>query len=413
MFPTTLLTTLLLALSVAANPIVQVRDSRITLPLSRRVNTTSVHNLLQHDLNRVKAFKARAKAIQGGELTFDEEAIVNEPVDNQAVTYIATVGVGSPATSYQLIVDTGSSNTWVGSGRSYVRTSTSVQTSNRVAVTYGSGSFSGNEFTDTVTLGTLVIPGQSIGVATRSTGFEGTDGILGIGPVDLTLGTLSPATNSLIPTVTDNLFANGQITANEIGISFEPTNTVEIVNGELTWGGTDSSKFSGSISFTPRTSTSPSSLFWGINQSVRYGASTTILSQTAGIVDTGTTLVLLASDAITRYRSATGAVLDNNTGLLRLTTAQFANLQSLFFTTNGVTYELTANAQIWPRALNTAIGGNTNSVYLIVGDIGTPSGEGFDFVNGYAFLERFYSVFNSANGSVGFATTPFTRATTN
>ncbi|KAJ3573547.1 hypothetical protein NP233_g2369 [Leucocoprinus birnbaumii] len=390
MFPTTLLTTLLLALSVAANPIVQVRDSRITLPLSRRVNTTSVHNLLQHDLNRVKAFKARAKAIQGGELTFDEEAIVNEPVDNQAVTYIATVGVGSPATSYQLIVDTGSSNTWVGSGRSYVRTSTSVQTSNRVAVTYGSGSFSGNEFTDTVTLGSLVIPRQSIGVATRSTGFEGTDGILGIGPVDLTLGTLSPATNSLIPTVTDNLFANGQINANEIGISFEPTNTVEIVNGELTWGGTDSSRFTGSINFTPRTSTSPSSLFWGINQSVRYGASTTILSSTAGIVDT-----------------------DNNTGLLRLTTAQFANLQSLFFTTNGVTYELTANAQIWPRALNTAIGGNTNSVYLIVGDIGTPSGEGFDFVNGYAFLERFYSVFNSANGSVGFATTSFTRATTN
>ncbi len=78
-----------------------------------------------------------------------------------------------------------------------------------------------------------------------------------------------------------------------------------------------------------------------------------------------------------------------------------------------VTYELTANAQIWPRALNSAIGGNANSVYLIVGDIGTPSGEGFDFVNGYAFLERFYSVFDSANGSVGFATTPFTTATTN
>lgn len=412
MFPATLLTTLLLALSVTANPIVQVRNSRITLPLSRRVNTTSVHNLLQHDLNRVKALKARAKAIQGGELTFDEAAIINEPVDNQAVTYIASVGVGSPATAYQLIVDTGSSNTWVGSGRSYVRTSTSQQTSNRVSVSYGSGSFSGNEFTDTVTLGSLVIPRQSIGVATTSTGFDGTDGILGIGPVDLTQGTLSPATNSLIPTVTDNLFNNGQINANEIGISFEPTNTVEILNGELTWGGTDSSKLTGSITFSPRTRTSPASLFWGIDQSVRYG-STSILGTTAGIVDTGTTLVLLASDALARYRQATGAVMDNTTGLLRITQTQFANLQSLFFTTGGATYELTANAQIWPRALNTAIGGNSNSVYLIVGDIGTPSGEGFDFVNGYAFLERFYSVYNSANGAVGFATTPFTRATTN
>lgn len=27
--------------------------------------------------------------------------------------------------------------------------------------------------------------------------------------------------------------------------------------------------------------------FWGINQSIRYGASTTILSSTAGVVDTG------------------------------------------------------------------------------------------------------------------------------
>ena len=50
------------------------------------------------------------------------------------------------------------------------------------------------------------------------------------------LGTLSPATNTPIPTVTDNAFAQGLITADEIGISFEPTTVPEIVNGELTWG---------------------------------------------------------------------------------------------------------------------------------------------------------------------------------
>jgi hypothetical protein len=71
------------------------------------------------------------------------------------------VGVGSPATTYDLIVDTGSSNTWVGAGKAYVKTSTSKQTSNRVSVTYGSGSFSGNEFTDQVSLGSgLTITGQ-------------------------------------------------------------------------------------------------------------------------------------------------------------------------------------------------------------------------------------------------------------
>ena len=65
------------------------------------------------------------------------------------------------------------------------------------------------------------------------------------------------------------------------------------------------------------------------------------------------------------------------------------------------------------RALNTAIGGNANSVYLIVGSIGTPSGEGLDFINGQTFLERFYAVFDTANSRVGIANTPFTDATTN
>ena len=50
------------------------------------------------------------------------------------------------------------------------------------------------------------------------------------------LGTLSPDTNALIPTVTDSLFAHHAIPSNEIGISFEPTTTTNNLNGELTWG---------------------------------------------------------------------------------------------------------------------------------------------------------------------------------
>ena len=50
------------------------------------------------------------------------------------------------------------------------------------------------------------------------------------------LGTLSPDTNTPIPTVTDNAFAEGIISSNEIGISFEPASTVGEQNGEITWG---------------------------------------------------------------------------------------------------------------------------------------------------------------------------------
>ena len=52
-------------------------------------------------------------------------------------------------------------------------------------------------------------------------------------------------------------------------------------------------------------------------------------------------------------------------------------------------------------------------MYLITADLGSNSGEGLDFINGYTFLERFYYVYDSANSQVGFATTSFTTATTN
>ena len=48
--------------------------------------------------------------------------------------------------------------------------------------------------------------------------------------------TLSPATNSEIPTVTDNLFSQGEISAHEISVSFEPLTEDNELNGELTWG---------------------------------------------------------------------------------------------------------------------------------------------------------------------------------
>ena len=57
-----------------------------------------------------------------------------------------------------------------------------------------------------------------------------------IGPVDLTIGTLSPHTHSEIPTVTDNLFQTGAISENSIGIYFEPANVNENPDGVLTWG---------------------------------------------------------------------------------------------------------------------------------------------------------------------------------
>ena len=54
-----------------------------------------------------------------------------------------------------------------------------------------------------------------------------------------------------------------------------------------------------------------------------------------------------------------------------ITPDQYNNLETLIFEIGGVTYELNANAQIWPRTLNTHIGGQQESVYLVEFDLGT------------------------------------------
>ena len=106
---------------------------------------------------------------------------------------------------------------------------------------------------------------------------------------------------------------------------------------------------------SPITGTSPANEYWGINESIKYG-STTILSETAGIVDTGasaasgndkgvilidndiigTTLILLATQAFDSYQDATGAELDDTTGLLTVTTSQYDALEDLIFDIDGV-----------------------------------------------------------------------------
>jgi hypothetical protein len=332
-------------------------------------------------------------------------------VTDAGVTYTTSVGVGDPADDFTLLIDTGSSNTWIGADKKYTPGSTSVNTRNQVTVTYGSGSFSGMEVKDTVTLGPgLVIEGQSIGVASKATGFQGVDGILGIGPVDLTTGTVTNTTT--VPTVTDNLFAQKTISTESIGISFEPTDG-NALNGELSFGNPDTTKFTGEITFTPITHTSPASQYWGIDQTITYGENGQELLKSSGIVDTGTTLLLIATDAFQAYQKATGATLDQTTGLLTVTESQFEKMESLFFEIAGTTFEFTSNAQIWPRSQNAQLGGQEGKIYIIVSDLGNQSGQGLDFINGFGWLQRFYSVYDTTNARVGIANTSFTDATTN
>ncbi|KAJ7066945.1 acid protease [Mycena amicta] len=362
------------------------------------------HIVLARQMNQgplSKHDKAHAQALRAqGEHPGPSAKRANSvQVTNTAITYTANVTIGEIA--YTLLIDTGSSNTWLGNSKPYVPTLNSrPDRLTPVYVPYGSGV----EMFEKVSLApSLTIPNQSIAVSEPPIpqGFPETiDGILGIGPSGLTKGTQILAQNKQIPTVADNLFNQGSISKPMIGIYYQPTAAAG--NGNLTLGGVDNTKIISDIHYTDITSTLPASRYWGIQQSISYGG-LPLLSQTAGILDTGTTLVLIATDAFLRYKAATKATVDEATGLLTIPNDQFVNLKNLDFNISGRNFTLTPDAQIWPRQLNSLVGGVAGSIYLAwISSMATPSWSGF------------YSVYDSTgSGRVGLAQTQYTRAELN
>ena len=106
----------------------------------------------------------------------------------------------------------------------------------------------------------LVITNQSIGDATSSyyLSLFDFDGFIGFGPKDLTNGTLSPDTNSTIPTILDNLVSQGLIEKPVFSLYFSPSEndsdtseyamldpyvspSLRCVDGVMTYGGYDQS----------------------------------------------------------------------------------------------------------------------------------------------------------------------------
>lgn len=107
----------------------------------------------------------------------------------------------------------------------------------------------------------------------------------------MTVGTVSSLDS--VPTVTDNLYKAGLIASDELGIFYKPAQS-GTGYGELTWGGVDKTKVVGSVNYVGITSTQPAANYWGVDQTITYNGKT-IAPHSAGIIDTGTTLVLLAT----------------------------------------------------------------------------------------------------------------------
>ncbi|KAG2364840.1 aspartic peptidase domain-containing protein [Suillus spraguei] len=390
----------LLASSVTGSP-VEVRNSLITLPMRRTFS--NVTDILRHDEARMTAFREYS--------THDPRTSADVPLTNIAMAYTVAVNVGNPPVTYELVVDSSSSITWIGADTAYTSFS-GFNTGEHVAVDHIYGHFQGTIFRDTLALtAELSIEEMPIAISSTRHGF---DGVLGIGPEVSSLGALQNQNSreDTIRPVTDYLSVRGTTSQAAVGIFFQPAIQVTDNHGQLTFGGADHTMHTGRIKYTPVTTVYPSSRYWGINQKITYN-NIEIIHLTAGVVDCGCTFLYIASDAYERYRIATGGIVNAANGLLQITKANYNRLYALKFYIGEEIYDFNRNAQIWPRSLNHVVNGNENDIFLVVKNLDRTSGAGYDFINGYVFLQRFYTVFDAVNDRVGFARTLFTSATTN
>ncbi|TVY23448.1 Polyporopepsin [Lachnellula hyalina] len=377
------------AVAVSASPVERRQAKTAVLPLTHVSNVTSIKNI-------VSKGQARMNHINGIETVSASPAVSSGTVTNEDVSYVAPVSIGGK--TWQLIVDTGSSNTWCGAQDSCEKTSTGKSTGDSVSVSYGSGSFSGTEYKDKVSFGGLSVASQSIGAASTATGFTGVDGIIGFGPVDLTADTVDGVDS--VPTFLDNLYSAGSIDTEVLGVYFSPESgsDTDDANGELTLGGTDSSKYTGSLTYHPKLTSGDASEYWGISiASFTYG-STTLASSASGIVDTGTTLIYIPTSAYNKFLSATGGKTDSSSGLALFTTKPTSNFSIKFGST---TYVLTPAQYLVPTAQYTYYGLTSGKYYAWINDGGD---SGVDTIIGQKFLEHYYSVFDTTNSRIGFAT---------
>ncbi|KEP48381.1 aspartic protease, partial [Rhizoctonia solani 123E] len=159
--------------------------------------------------------------------------------------YTINVGLGSPPTSYNLVVDTGSSYTWIGSEK-YAETSTSIkQGDKRFKSRYASGWVTGAHYKDLLTLSpSLNIPNMEFGVASSIENIDADiDGIL-----------LRMSPSSVVKR--DN--------------NFEDRSKGDI-NGRLTFGESDPTSYTGELNWVgiEKQENSEYSQHWSFKQSIK------------------------------------------------------------------------------------------------------------------------------------------------
>lgn len=312
--------------------------------------------------------------------------------DGSDYSYFSAVQFGSKAQTMYMLIDTGSANTWVFSSSCQSATcsihntfgpedSTTLQTTTETwALAYGTGEVEGIVGSDTVAFANYSV-NMGFGLATNaSNDFNNypMDGILGLGRrASDQLGT---------PTIMEVLDNQGHLTQNILGVHLNRASD-NTKDGEIVFGGVDTTKFSGSIAFTETANNNS----WEIpvDDMLVNGTPCKFTNRTA-IIDTGTTFVLMPPpDAQTLHALIPGSQANGETYTIPCNTN--ANVQVKI---NGKLYSISPKDYVGKPVSQ----GSSTCSSTIIGHqaFGTT-----EWILGDVFLKNVYAVFDFDGQRIG------------
>ncbi|KAF8893556.1 aspartic peptidase domain-containing protein [Infundibulicybe gibba] len=352
--------------------------------------------------------------------------VLNMAIVNQKgwdTTYYGAVSIGTPPQTFNVVLDTGSSDFWVAADPCRTcdpalplfnrKNSISFETARRRgALRYGMGEVSGRIATDTVTMGGFTINTQtflSVNRVSQEFVDDTVSGVMGLAFDGISKMGATPFWQALA--------SGGQLAASEMGFWLtrfrnDPEANDNYDNepgGVFTLGGTNSTLFQGAIDFVDMPASSRGSWMLDVKSVTVQRKLITITSGQSAIIDTGASSIGGPKRAVSAIWNAVPGSqrVTNILGVDNILAGYWA-----FPCTTRVSISLSFGSKLWPiDPADMNLGPLPSSSSLCVGAIfdlrratnfDSVSG-GPSWVIGDVFLKNVYSVFRMTPPSVGFA----------
>ncbi|KAL3425734.1 eukaryotic aspartyl protease [Phlyctema vagabunda] len=350
---------------------------------------------------------------------------VQASLDNEETLYFANGTLGTPAQSFRLHLDTGSSDLWVNAATSSLCTSrgspcefAGVYSANdsstysylasdfNISYVDGSGA-SGDYVTDTFTIGSATLQSLQFGIGYTSSSYEG---ILGIGyPInEVQVGRVGkPAYNNLPAQMVEE----GLIQSNAYSLWL---NDLDSSTGNILFGGVDTAKYSGSLESLPVQREDGNFYEFLITLTGVSMGSTTIASNQAQAVllDSGSSLTYLPDAMVEAIYEEVSAQYDSGDGAAYVPCSLASNTSTIDFTFSTPTISVPMNELVIEV-------GSSSGSQLTFTD-GTPAclfgiapAGSSTSVLGDTFIRSAYLVYDLANNEISIAQTNFNATATN